>query len=223
MKIVIANGGSSASYIIRMFRESNNRLIVINSDREEAEKIMTNEHISVYVGSPWRRFVLEEAGVKDADIFISLCEKDTDNFASCIMASTLFGVKKCICVVNNPANVDLYKNLGIDSVISSTYLLAESIRSESAVESLIKTLSIDDNKMVILEVAVLSRYNICNQRLMDIGFPKYASIAAITRHFEVVIPNGQTVLEPKDQLIIATTPEKREEILEFIQRSEKRA
>ena len=88
---------------------------------------------------------------------------------------------------------------------------------------MIKTLSIDDNKMVILEVAVLSRYNICNQRLMDIGFPKYASIAAITRHFEVVIPNGQTVLEPKDQLIIATTPEKREEILEFIQRSEKRA
>lgn len=218
MKIVIANGGVSASYVIHMFHESNNRLIVINSDRSEAEQIMTQEHVSVYVGSPWRRFVLEEAGVKNADIFISLCEEDTDNFASCLMAKTLFGVRKCICTVNNPENVELYKSLGIDSVISSTYLLAQSIKSESSAESLIKTLSFDNDRVVVIEAVIFSKYAIANQRIMDIGFPKFASIAAINRHYEIIIPNGQMVLLPKDQLMIVTTPDKRKEILEFIQR-----
>ncbi len=218
MKIVIANGGSSAAYVINMFRKSGNNLIVINSDKAKAEEIMREQHLSVYVGSPWMRFVLEEAGVKDADLFISLCDHDTDNYASCMMAKTLFGVKKTICTVKNPANVELYKELGIDSAISSTYLLAQSIRSETSAESLIKTLSFDEDRIVVIEATVLSKHYICNKRIMDIGFPKYASIAAINRHYQVIIPNGQTLIEPKDRLLMVTTPDKSEDILKFVQR-----
>lgn len=219
MKIAIVNGGTSALYVINMFRKSGNKLIVINSNKEDAETIMTQEHLSVYVGSPWRRFVLEEAGVKDADIFISLCDKDIDNFATCSMAKALFGVKKTICTVRNPNNVELFKTLGVDSAISSTYLLAQSIRGESSAESLIKTLSFDDNKIIVIEATVLSKYLIANKPIMDIKFPKYASIAAVNRRYEVIIPNGQTVIQPKDQLLIVTTPDKSEDILKFIQQT----
>ncbi len=218
MKIVIVNGGASALYVIDMFRKSGNKIIVINSERERAEEIMTQTHLSVYVGSPWRRFVLEEAGVKDADIFISLCDVDTDNYAACMMAKDLFGVKKTICTVKNPNNVELYKELGIDSAISSTYLLAQSIRSESSAESLIKTLSFDEDRIMVLEATVLSKYAICNKRIMDIHFPKYASIAAVNRHYQVIIPNGQTLIEAKDRLLIVTTPDKRDDIMRFVQK-----
>ncbi len=217
MKIVIANGGVNASYIIDMFKSRNNELVVINSDRAKADEIVKKEHVSVYVGSPFREYVLEEAGVKDADIFVSLCEKDTDNYAACILAKSKFNVKKCICVVNDPHNVDIFKRLGIDSVISGSYLLAQSIQSESSVESLIKTLSLDNNKINVIEAVVLSRYKIANQRIMDIDFPKYASIAAIYRNFQILIPNGQIVLKPRDTLLIVTAPENHMKILSFLQ------
>jgi trk system potassium uptake protein TrkA len=106
MKIVIANGSKQAMFIIGMFKSKDNQLIVINSSRSLANEIAHKEHISVLVGYPWRNFILEEAGVHDADVFISLSEKDTDNYASCILAKKIFNVKKCICVVNNPANVE---------------------------------------------------------------------------------------------------------------------
>lgn len=221
MKIVIANGSKQAAFIITMFKNKENQLIVINSSRSFANELAHKEHISVLVGSPWRNFVLEEAGVHDADVFISLSDKDTDNYASCILAKKIFNVKKCICVVNNPANVELYKKLGIDSVISSTYLLAQSIRSESSMESLIKTLTLENDKIVVSEIPVLSKYRLANKRIMDIDFPKYASIAAIYRNFTVLIPNGQVEIKPKDSLLIVCAPEDQKRIFSFIQQEDR--
>jgi trk system potassium uptake protein TrkA len=221
MKIVIANGGKAATFIIEMFKSRDNELIVINSSRAQAQAIMKQEHITVFVGSPWRSYVLEGAGVADADVFIALCDKDTDNYASCILAKRLFNVRKCICVVNNPENVETYKRLGVDSVISSTYLLAQSIKSESSVESLIKTLSLENNKINVIEAVVLTKYRIANRRIMDIDFPKYASIAAIYRNYQITIPNGQIVLRPKDTLLVVTAPENQKKILDYIQQEKK--
>jgi len=204
-----------------MFKSKENQLIVINSSRSFANELAHKEHISVLVGSPWRNFVLEEAGVHDADVFISLSEKDTDNYASCILAKKIFNVKKCICVVNNPENVELYKKLGIDSVISSTYLLAQSIKSESSMESLIKTLTLENNKIVVSEIPVLSRYRIANKRIMDIDFPKYASISAIYRNFTVIIPNGQVEIKAKDILLVVCAPEDQKRIYNFIQQEDR--
>jgi len=221
MRIVIANGSKQAAFIIGMFKSKENQLIVINSSRSFANELAHKEHISVLVGSPWRNFVLEEAGVHDADVFISLSEKDTDNYASCILAKKIFNVKKCICVVNNPENVELYKKLGIDSVISSTYLLAQSIKSESSMESLIKTLTLENNKIVVSEIPVLSRYRIANKRIMDIDFPKYASISAIYRNFTVIIPNGQVEIKAKDILLVVCAPEDQKRIYNFIQQEDR--
>jgi trk system potassium uptake protein TrkA len=217
MKIVIANGLNTAAYVIEMFKKRSNELIVINSSRAVASELTKTEHVSVFVGNPWRNYVLQDAGAYDADVFISLCEKDTDNYASCILAKKIFGAKKCICVVNDPANVEIYKKLGIDSVISSTYLLAQNIKSESSMESLIKTLSLENDKIMVIEVPILSKYRIANQRIMDINFPKYASIAAIYRNFAMMIPNGQVELKPKDSLLVVCAPEDQEKLFKFIQ------
>ena len=217
MKIVIAGGNSQAEFITSMFKGKDNQLVVINPNKEEAELILKRCRVPVYIGEPWRKFVLEEAGAYDADVFIALCEKDTDNYASCILAQRVFNAKKCICVVSNPKNVDLYKSLGIDSVISSTYLLAESIRGESSVESLIRTLSLDNDKIKIIESVILSRHRIANKKIKEIGFPKYASIAAIYRSHQLIIPNGDIELKPRDTLLIVTASENQRKILNFVQ------
>jgi trk system potassium uptake protein TrkA len=223
MKIVIANGTKQAEFILEMFKARENRIIVINSSRQLAKEISAKEHVSVIVGRPWRSYILEEADVYDADVFISLCEKDTDSYACCTLAKRMFNVKKCICVVSNPNNVELYKKLGIDSVVSSTYLLAQTIKSESSVESIIKTLSLENNKIMVMEAPVLTDYAIANKRIMDINFPKYASIAAIYRNYRIIIPSGQIVIYPKDTLLIVCDPVDQNRILDYVKRIEKNA
>ena len=222
MKIVIAGGTTQAEFIISMFKGKTNEIVVINPDKSVSDLLVKRCRVPVYTGEPWRKYVLEEAGAYDANVFIALNEKDTDNYASCIIAKKLFNARKVICVVNNPKNVDLYKRLGIDSLISSTYLLAQSIKGESTMASLVRSLSLDNDKVNVIEAVVLSKYEICNKRIMDIRFPKYASIAAIYRNYQMIIPNGLVELLPKDTLLMVTAPENQKKLLNYVQAEKKK-
>lgn len=217
MNVVIANGDLEAAYVIDSFKEDkHNKIIVINSDKDTADYLMKHQHVSVYVGNPWRTYALEEAGIYDADLFISLSDNDTDNYVSCILAKKVFNVRKCICVVKNPDNVEIYKRLGIDSVISSTYLLTQNIKNESFEGNLIRSMNLDSNKIVMVEATLLSKYRICNKAIMDIKFPSYANIAYIMRDNEFVIPKGNVVLKPRDTLVIACEKDDEKELTKYI-------
>lgn len=218
MKIVIAGGRHAADYIIKKFKSSSNKLIVINESREIAQYLTKSNRIPVFYGEPYKYFVLDEAHVEDADIFIALGNVDTDNYVSCLLAKRVFKVKKVICTVNNPKNVELYRELGIDSVISSTQLLASSVMNESSIEDLIKTMSLEDEQIVLTEVVMRPNFSIVNKRIMDINFPKNGNISCIYRKPTVIIPNGQTIILPKDKLLVVTTPKYQKEILSFIQK-----
>lgn len=218
MKIVIAGGFHAADYIIKKFKSSSNKLIVINESRETAQYLTKSNRIPVFYGQPYKYFVLDEAHVEDADIFIALGKVDTDNYVSCLLAKRVFGVKKVICTVNNPKNVDLYRELGIDSVVSSTQLLATSVMNESSLEDLIKTMSLEDEQIVLTEVVMKSNYDIVNRKIKDINFPKNGNISCIYRKPTVIIPNGQTIILAKDKLLIVSTPKHQKEILSFVQK-----
>jgi len=218
MKIVIAGGRHAADYIIKKFKSSSNKLIVINESREIAQYLTKSNRIPVFFGEPYKYFVLDEAHVEDADIFIALGNVDTDNYVSCLLAKKVFNVKKCICIVNNPKNVDVFRDLGIDSVVSSTQLLATSVLNESSLENLIKTMSLEDEQIVLSEVVVKATYDIANKRIADINFPKTGNISCIYRKPSVIIPNGSTIILPKDKLLVVTTPAHQKEVLNFIQK-----
>ena len=218
MKIVIAGGSHAADYIIKRFKSSSNKLIVINESRETAQYLTKSNKIPVFYGQPYKYFVLDEANVENADVFIALGNVDTDNYVSCLLAKRVFNVKKVICTVNNPKNVDLYRELGIDSVISSTQLLASSVMNESSLEDLIKTMSLEDEQIVLTEVVMRPNYEIVDKKIMDINFPKNGNISCIYRKPNVIIPNGSTIILPKDKLLIVSTPKHQKEILTFIQK-----
>lgn len=221
MKIAIAGGTTAAEYIIKTFKNSKNELTIINNDRTNAEQIARDNKVPVFLGDPSKRRTLENAHIEGYDIFISVSDKDPVNFVSCLLAKKVFGVKKCICIVQNPNNVEVFKNLGIDSVISSTQLLIASITSETSLETLIKTMSFEDDKIVLTEVQIKSTYKICNKHIFEIDFPKEGSIACIYRSPRVVIPNGQTIILPKDKLLFVSAPANQQAIVDFITRQGK--
>ena len=221
MKIVVAGGTTAAEYIIRNFKSRSNSLTIINTDKKDATQIAKDNKIPVFFGDPSKKFVLEDAHVEGADIFIAVGEKDADNFVACLLAKKSFNVKKCICIVSNPKNVEVFKQLGIDSVISSTEQLVQSVLSESSLESLIKTMSLEDKKIVLTEIIIKSTYYIAHKHIVELNFPKTGSIACIYRRPQVIIPNGSTLILPKDKLIVLSTPNDQKDIISFVTRAKK--
>lgn len=218
MKIVITGGKHEADYIVSKLKKEHHHLIVINQDRDFAEYISANNDIDVFPGDPTKAYVLSDAEGQNADVLLALSDSDTDNYITCITAKKLFNIKRTVAKVKNPKNVELFKRLGIDSVISSTYLLAQTILNESSVENIIKTLSIEDEKIVMLEIGVEEEFSIVNKRLMDIEFPSNINISCIFRDPHVIIPKGDTLIKADDKLIIITTPNDQDEIVEYIQK-----
>ncbi|PKK94003.1 MAG: potassium transporter TrkA [Tenericutes bacterium HGW-Tenericutes-6] len=218
MKIVITGGKHEADFIVKALKEEHHHLIVINQDREFAEYISSHNDVAVFPGDPTKAYTLSDSEAHNADVLIALSDNDTDNYITCITAKRLFNIKKTVSKVRNPKNVELFKKLGIDSVISSTYLLAQTILNESSVENIIKTLSIEDEKIVMLEIGVEEDFHLVNKRIMDIQFPKNINISCIFRDPHVIIPKGDTVIRAEDKLIIISTPNEQDEIIEYIQK-----
>ncbi|MBO4537706.1 MAG: TrkA family potassium uptake protein [Erysipelotrichaceae bacterium] len=218
MKIVIADGSHQADYIIGMYNNRENELIVINSDSQVAKYLSAKNGISVLNGKPTKESDLFDAGIDDADLFIALSENDVDNYVACKTAKKLFNVRKCIATVINPKNVDLFKQLGVDSVISSTYLLGEQIKNTSHIENLINTLSLEDNKINILEIMVREEYDVCGKTLKEIKVSDTASVSSVIRNEQALIPNGDTMLEAGDKVLLVTTKEHYNEVAKIFQR-----
>lgn len=219
MKIVVAGGDNAADYIIKNFKGHSHKLTIINGDRDSANYLAKSSKLPVFFGDPTKSYILKDAHIEDADIFIALGFRDADNYVACMLAKKVFNVKKCICIVGNPKNIEVFKALGIESVISSTEQLVSSIIAESSLESLIKTMSLEEDKIVLTEIIIKANYEIAHKHIMEINFPKTGSIACVYRKPRVIIPNGQTLILPKDKLIIVSTPASQKEILKFVQKA----
>jgi len=132
MKIGIAGGREEADYLIGLLMKDKHRLIVINDDRTYCEHLAAEyDKISVVYGNPGSEEVLNDAGIRGAEVMIALSGKDADNLEVCQMAKQMFSVRKTVCMVKNPGNVEIFKELGIDQVISPVHILAQYLTQSS--------------------------------------------------------------------------------------------
>lgn len=132
MKVGIAGGREEAYYLIGLLMKDKHKLVVINDDRTYCEHLNAEyDKVSVVYGNPGSEEVLSDAGIKGADVMIALSGKDADNLEICQLAKQMFSVKKTVCMVKNPGNVEIFKELGIDQVISPVHILAQYITQSS--------------------------------------------------------------------------------------------
>lgn len=207
MKIAICDGSQEADYIINQINTKHNTLRVMNNDKDMCLYLSRKNGIDVTYGKSSKEFDLRSADIEKADLLIALSDNDVDNYVTCQMAKKMFNVKKVICLVMNPKNVDIFKEMGIDSVVSSSYLLGETVKAEMSVEKMIRTLTFENNKIVISEIEIKKNYKVCNHMLKDITFPEGMSVCAIYRSTHLIIPKGDTEILNNDKVLIVSSNE----------------
>ena len=218
MKIVIADGMHEADYIISMFNTDENELVIINEDVEACKYLSLKNDIPVMNGRCTRESELKEAGAEDCDLFIALSEDDYKTYVACKTAKYLFNAKRCVATVINPKNVSIFKSLGIDSVVCSTYLLGEQIDNISTIENMVNALPLEDDKVLILEFVLTSQHDVVGKSLADINISNIGAISSIIRDDAVIIPNGQTVLNENDKVLVVTKTENKKDIMNIFKR-----
>ncbi|MDD6807706.1 MAG: TrkA family potassium uptake protein [Oscillospiraceae bacterium] len=209
MRIVVAGGRTQADFLIGTLVKKKHKVIVINDDKSYCEYLTNTHKTPVFFGDPSKYFVLDEAGIKGFDVLVALTHRDADNLAICQYAKRCFGVKKVICTVANPKNVNIFKELGMDTVISSTHMVAQYIAQATNIENITKGMNIEDDRVVIFETVVEPTFGCVNKTLIDITLPANTIIGCIIRKTsaDIIVPTGTTELKVGDKLLIITSPE----------------
>lgn len=216
MKIFIIGGGREVYFLIKAFISKGYDLTVINQDADFCKKLSRSFKATVVVGDGSKPFMLEESGIAHADMVIALTNNDPDNLVICQIADKIYGIRKTFAIVNNPENIEIFKKLGVDTVISTTYIISSLIEQRAVVDDIQNLTSIGNGKVAFMEVDVAADHPITGKAIHETEFPADAIICCILREEGVIIPKGFTVIRENDRLVIMSKPEVQTDVLMLI-------
>ena len=147
MYIVIVGGGKVGSYLANVLLASGNEVAVIEERPENADLLSVTFEGSYLVinGDCCNSRFQEDAGIRRADAFVASTGQDDSNLVACEIASRVFHVPRCIARVNNPKNLRIFREVGIECV-SSTTLIANLIEEEAQFRTG-RRLVVNDNRV----------------------------------------------------------------------------
>ena len=114
------------------------------------------------------------------------------------------GVKVVLTQLKRPELMFLAKKIGVDVVLSPRVLASGAVLKYIRKGNIASVALMNENQAEMLEFVIQPDCKLIGQPLMDIMFPKSAIIGVIARQEKVVIPDGYTVIEPLDRVIVFT-------------------
>lgn len=205
MYVVIAGGGRIGRYIARDMERKRHDVTVIEWNPDRCEQLVTETDVLVIEGDACDVRYLEQAHVDRADVFVATTHDDDNNLVSCQLAKIEFGIKRTIARVNTPKNVEIFEKLGIEPV-SSTSLISELIENEFSVGELIHLTSLKGGRVSLVEIRVPDDAR-GDKRIVELQLPSESILVALFRGEDTIIPRGETVIQPGDEVVALTDPD----------------
>jgi trk system potassium uptake protein TrkA len=204
MFLLIAGGGKVGLHLIRTLLSLGHEVALVERDKRVCAQVVEefNEAI-VIAGDATRPELLARAGAARADVVIAVAGRDQDNYIICKMARHLFNVKRSVARVNDPRNEDLFRIEEVDYIISVTSMVSRAIEMEIVPHD-IKTLFTWHKRMSMVELDLPADASVVGMPIRKLDFPANSILAAIWREGEPIIPDGNTVLQPGDELFALT-------------------
>jgi trk system potassium uptake protein len=202
---VVAGGGKVGRAIAADLLEDDHEVTVVELLPERTEALQRRYDLLVIRGDATDVDVLEQARPERADVFVATTRHDDVNYVACQLATITFEVPRVLSRVNHPRNVELFQAMGIEGV-STTTLISRLIREQATVGELIHLTTFRAGRVNLVEVDVPPDHPGGGAPVADLELPADSVLVCIFRGDEVLIPRGDTTLEPGDQVIALTTP-----------------
>ncbi len=213
-RIIIVGGGHIGLYLAETIEEEHDGTDVklIEIDRKRAEHIAQRLVSTVVIhGDALDSEILAEANVKAAETIIAVSNDDEVNILASLLAKRL-GCQRSVTLINKPTYGPLIGTLGIDAVVSPRGITVSTILQHVRRGRIRSVHSLSDGFGEIIEAEVLETSQLVGTPLRDARLPDGVVIGALIRDGEVVIPRGDTVVRPHDQVILFATAEAVKEV-----------
>ena len=205
MKIVIAGGGRIGLQLATVMLEKHHDVSLIEKDKYACQLIADKLDAKVICGNSTNISVLETSGLRGADCFMAVTGSDQDNLVACQLARNHFRVKKVIAKANDPHNINTFKLLGVENVVSDTEIITGLLEQEADTEETYLVATLNRGKAEIFSTHIDADDAVAELPLKSITFPKETLIISVIRKGILTIPNGETILMPGDEVVAVCT------------------
>lgn len=200
--IVIIGGGAIAQRLTMACRELEVHVTVVDQNPERCT-MLANELSAdlVLCGDGADINLLEEENLGKSDVFCVVTDNEEDNVLIALLGKKL-GAKRIVARVANTGYVPLASSLGVDMVVSPRAAAAGAILRFLRRGKVLSISPLRDDAAELIELVAQDTSLLVNTPLKDLKIPTGILIAAVKHNDEVVIPTGNTVIHPGDDLVI---------------------
>ena len=205
MKAVIVGGGSVGRFIAEQLGAAGHIVTILDNDAA----VVANHSRTQPVGVSWVKGdgcelgALKTVGVFECDVVAAVTGDDEDNLVVSLLSKQEFGVPRVVARVNNPNNEWMFNEMwGVDVSVSTPHLITALVQEAVVVGSFVRLLSFEGGKARLAEVTLAEGSPAADKEIVELGFPREATVVAVLRKDKVVVPRGDTVLRVGDEVIV---------------------
>ncbi len=202
MNVVIVGGGKTGAQLASILLSEGQLVTIIERQPDQLEALqqeLPKAKIVIADGSTPQG--LEAAGIDRAEVLAAVTGDDQTNLVVTTLGRFEFHVPRIIGRVNNPRNGWLFTpEMGVDAALNQADLIARVIAEEMSLGDMMTRLKLRQGKFALVEERVHPKAVIVGRTLRDVALPSKCVLTVITRQGQVILPHGELVFEPLDEV-----------------------
>jgi len=208
MNIIIAGDGKVGSMLTRQLSAEGHDITVIDSDSRVLQSSVERYDVISVHGNCASMGVLQQAGVKDADLLIAATNLDEVNLLCCTTAHALNPKLHTIARIRNPEYTEqIYRMrdvFGLSMVINPENQAAVEIDRLLKYPGFLRRDTFAKGRTEIVELRVDRSSKLCNVKLMDLRsiVKCQVLVCAVLREGSAIAPKGDFVLREGDRIFV---------------------
>ncbi len=208
MFVFIAGGGRTGAQLASLLLSEGYRVRLV----EHRHELLAHLHQElptevIYEGNASDPKILEQAGLRQADVLAACTNDDATNLVLCFLARKMFAIPRTIARVNHPRNAWLFNDkFHVDVALNSATVLAHLIQEEMSLGDMMTLLKLRRGRYSLVEEKVPPGAKAIGVPIKDMGLPNQCVIAAIIRNGKVTLPRGTTKFMEGDEVLAVTNP-----------------
>ena len=217
MRVAIAGAGNVGQHVAASLHEAGHEVLLIEQNQAVLDRATLADGIEWHVGDACEVSSLREAGLEKCEVLVAATGDDEDNLVVSLLAKQEFGIPRVIARVNHPKNEWMFtENWGVDLFVSTPTLITAMVEEAVSVGKLVEILRFEGGLARLVEVTLADDAAVVGQSIAGTELPREATIVAILRGDHLVVPRGETVFEPGDEVLALVTPDSEEAIREIL-------
>jgi trk system potassium uptake protein TrkA len=206
-RVLIIGGGRIGYRLAALLEDEPFTCKIIEKDPAKCDKLAGRLNKAVVLcGDGSDQGLLAEENIAEMDAVVTLTSDEETNILASLLTRRM-GVRKCITRISKFSYFPLMTTIGIEQVVSPRLSAINSILQHVRRGKVLSAMSIKGEQAEIMEAVAMKTSAIVAKPLRSVGVPKGALVATIMRQEHIIIPSGETVVQPDDRIIIVARRE----------------